>query len=499
MVDRSSKLVALVLMAVVVAAGAGYWFLTPKMPNELVSTVQETSLLTPLERSQTSTESTILASATTVASATTAWINVNATSPMNYYLSLLESNGSQPYVQLAKELRKLPDLKNATAVAKITYLALNAKNPEVKEAFELMMKAGTPSPSDFTSAVPNYNTELQVLYWLACQNEFKKDDTLALSIAAVHGLWVTMGNEQVKQAVRNDSTQLLRYFREINELQRAQGYFRLEDYPLEAKLSLAWTGGATPAWGEYGLSDKLWSGGYTTKKLDLEAYRWDAVNVTTLTRMRGIIEKNGWSSADVNLVVANLEHYFYFTNTRKYLDTWRSDHWIYSRLHMYDIEIEIGGGKHRSFFLLTPNYQFDFYLRNGYVTGNCVDETVFIEAWAKSWGIATTGLISTTTDDEHMYSIYYDPATRSWRAYSGQLAWYLSSPGAGNLIMLRVFKPSVQQRGYLRIYEIPIQDYTNFGGGMFTVFKGVYTLDSVRETFSKGLPTSEMKEWLLYS
>jgi len=50
---------------------------------------------------------------------------------------------------LAKELRKIPDLKNATAVAKIVYLALNATNPEVREAFQLVIKGGTPDPSGF--------------------------------------------------------------------------------------------------------------------------------------------------------------------------------------------------------------------------------------------------------------------------------------------------------------------------------------------------------------
>jgi len=202
--SKSSKLIAILLIAVVVAVGAGYWIFTPKMPNELVSTAHQTSLLTSLERA--SSESTILASATTVASATTIWLNISETQPVSYYLSLLESNGSQPYVQLAKELRKLPDLTNATAVAKITYLALNATNPEVKEAFELMIKGGTPDPRDFTYAVPRYNTELQVLYWLAFQNEFKKDDTLALAIAMVNGLWVTMGNEEVREAVKRDSS-----------------------------------------------------------------------------------------------------------------------------------------------------------------------------------------------------------------------------------------------------------------------------------------------------
>jgi len=481
------NLLAAVIIAVAILGGVvGWQQFAPKLGSPTVITV-------------TPTATTVTGSQTIVApQRQTEWIRIGEVKPINYYLSLLESNRTAPYAQLFWELLKLPNLVNATAVAKITYLALNATNPEVKEAFELMIKGGTPDPKDFTYTVPSWNTELQVLYWLASQNEFKKDDTLALSIAMVHGLWVTMGDERVQEAVKKDASDLLAYFRNINELQRERGYHGLEDYPLEAKLSLSWTGGATPAWGEYGLSDKLWSGGYTTKRLDLKAYRWDSVNVTTLTRMREMIDKNDWSSRDVNLVVANLEQYFYFSNTRRYQDTWRSDHWIYSRLGMHDVQIEIGGERHRSFFLLTPNYQFDFYLRNGYVTGNCVDETVFVGAWAKSWGISTTGLVSTAANDEHMYSVYYDPATKAWTAYPNQLAWYMSGPGAGNMIMLRVFKPPVQQGGYLRIYEIPVQDYTNFGGGMFTTFRGVYTLDSVRGIFSKGLPISEMKQWLLY-
>jgi len=293
------NLLAAVIIAVAILGGVvGWQQFAPKLGSPTVITV-------------TPTATTVTGSQTIVApQRQTEWIRIGEVKPINYYLSLLESNRTAPYAQLFWELLKLPNLVNATAVAKITYLALNATNPEVKEAFELMIKGGTPDPKDFTYTVPSWNTELQVLYWLASQNEFKKDDTLALSIAMVHGLWVTMGDERVQEAVKKDASDLLAYFRNINELQRERGYHGLEDYPLEAKLSLSWTGGATPAWGEYGLSDKLWSGGYTTKRLDLKAYRWDSVNVTTLTRMREMIDKNDWSSRDVNLVVANLEQYF---------------------------------------------------------------------------------------------------------------------------------------------------------------------------------------------
>lgn len=190
MTNKGLRLTAIVLVATVVAAGFGYWLLVPRMPSEIVSyTTQQTSLTISSEQThQTSTVSTMPTSATSL------WISVTATQPISYYLKLLDSNGTQPYVQLERELRKLPDLKNATAVAKIAYLALNATNPEVKEAFELMIKGGTPDAREFSYSVPRYNTELQVLYWLACQNEFKKDDTLALAIGMANGLWLTMGD-----------------------------------------------------------------------------------------------------------------------------------------------------------------------------------------------------------------------------------------------------------------------------------------------------------------
>jgi hypothetical protein len=106
-----------------------------------------------------------------------------------------------------------------------------------------MMKGGTPDPRDFKSPVPDHNTELQVLYWLACQSEFKKDDTLALEISLVNGIWVATGLDEAGSAVRNDTAQVLSYFREMSRLQQDRSYPNLESYPLEAKTCLVSTGG----------------------------------------------------------------------------------------------------------------------------------------------------------------------------------------------------------------------------------------------------------------
>lgn len=281
--SKAPKLVALALIAVVLAAGASYWLFSPKPPSEIVTYTSEGTSLSLSRRTSDQTQTTFTMSSTATGTATTLWLNVSATEPVSYYLALLESNRTEPYVQLAKELRKLPDLENATAVAKIASLTLNATNPEVKGAFELMIKGGTPSQSEFSYAVPNYNTELQVLYWLALQDEFKKDDTLALTIAMVNGLWVTMGDDQVREAVRKDTSDLLAFFRETNEIQRARGYGCLEDYPLEAKVALAWAGAQSPTMAkDHALVL------FRDRSLDLRSYQWDTISVNTLRRMRDL-------------------------------------------------------------------------------------------------------------------------------------------------------------------------------------------------------------------
>ncbi|MCJ7505488.1 transglutaminase-like domain-containing protein [Candidatus Bathyarchaeota archaeon] len=75
--------------------------------------------------------------------------------PANYYLSLLESNSSEPYVQLAKELRKLPELSNTTelnivdsktsgAVESIVTVVLKADRSELI-ALGKILNEGIPS------------------------------------------------------------------------------------------------------------------------------------------------------------------------------------------------------------------------------------------------------------------------------------------------------------------------------------------------------------------
>ena len=453
------------------------------MPAEtLTFTTQKSSSLSPsLRTSQSSPSSTTVTSA----SETTLWINVTASKPVSYYLGLLESNGTQPYAQLAKELRKLPDLTNATAVAEITYLALSATNPEVKEALELMIKGGTPSPSDFTYTVPNYNTELQVLYWLACQNEFKKDDTLALAIAMVNGLWITKGDNQVREAVKKDTSDLLTFFREDDEMQRARGYSSLEEYPLEVKICLAWTGGYSTSGGRpYPLQL------YKDRKLPFRGYVWDTVSLHTLRKMRDLMETKGWIVGSVDTTVASVERYLYF-----------STHWNYTGNTETEF-IEVDGEKVLVHDINNVDFTFEYLLENDKAFGDCGDESGLVDAFAKSWGIATTYVLHQSYDDKmteiiwsHMKISYYEPVSKTWKICEEQLNVGINEPYR---FTLYVYRPPTKLPDYLNYHPNPSFRFRAYGNECYA-FERQLSAGEIKGMFLTGIGSAEMKQWLLYS
>lgn len=65
-----------------------------------------------------------------------------------------------------------------------------------------MLKCGIPEKSYFSYEVPDYNTELQCLWCLVEQNEFKDYDTLPKAIAMNHGSFITMKTDKVKNSVK---------------------------------------------------------------------------------------------------------------------------------------------------------------------------------------------------------------------------------------------------------------------------------------------------------
>jgi hypothetical protein len=410
-----------------------------------------------------------------------------------YYLDELEKND---YGSLKEEILKIPDPKNdidsIEALEDIVYLALDGnpyeeyedrfdpgkitKKTETQEAFDLMLKGGTPDPSDFEYAIAKYNTELQVLYWLAEQNEFKNEDTLVLATAMVNGLWVTMGDEQVRNAVHEDANSILDYFRETNEWQRTRDYYQLEDYPLEAMVALGWTGNRTLNRDPFGLQK------FKNDKLPLGAYLHNTVNVSTLKDMRRESERYKWVNRDINKFIEHIEENFFFSGIRK--------NWDY---HTGENEEEIDK-------IVSTNIDvqyWDLYKRGLRCRGDCGAETGFVDAWVKSTGGASTTIWRHTFPREpikrHNHVIYFDPSSDLWKAYEKQL----EEPDREmqTIYDLWIYKPPVNQINIL--YEVG-HGTGDWKGNPYYLIKNI-TLGRIRNMFLCGTKTSEMKEWVLYS
>ena len=117
-----------------------------------------------------------------------------------------------------------------------------------------------------------------------------------------HGIWVTMGDEDVKEA--------LRFGRETAEMQDALNLnYNLEKYPLEARVAWAWRGGTILG----SRMPLIWTivepqdpKNYThrsyidqNKKLDLFGYHWNAIIVSTLEEMRHATINKNWLDKNV--------------------------------------------------------------------------------------------------------------------------------------------------------------------------------------------------------
>ncbi|MFQ6089382.1 MAG: hypothetical protein ACE5K0_10840, partial [Candidatus Methanofastidiosia archaeon] len=426
---------------------------------------------------------------------------------MEYYLSLIEDKFSE----VSKELKKLPEMnkrkisqETLEAMEDITQLILEGqpyenynnrfksskitRENEVWEAFELMLDGGTPNPRDFSYQVPDYNTELQALFWIAEQNEFKQNDTLALAIAMDNGLYITMGDNKVREAVYKDMNDLLEFFRETNLMQIERGYYPLEDYPLEAKVALGWTGNYSPLGGrEYHLSH------YSYERLDKEGYDWNTVEIKTLKRMRTLMEKNHWVNGDVNITVRNIEEYFYFSGFKQ--------HWTYTNPEASpgapEGYIIIDGKSVINHDTCNIDWEFRYIIQNEKGLGDCGEQSMVVETFLKSWGIPANYIARQRwlygRYVSHFNAIYFDPVESKWKAYYKQLNIFLNYKDS---FYFYIFKPPIMLKNYIDREWTGGND-PHVVGGMAYMDK--LTIQDIKTMFTKGVSTTQMKKWLLYS
>jgi len=402
-----------------------------------------------------------------------------------YLFSQLEQHD---YGNLAAQLRELPQIQDGVsaeeveALADITALAITASNREVREAFQLLLEGGTPNPSDLTYPVPSWNTELQVLYWLAKQNEFKRDDTLAQAIAMVNGIWVSMGTAEVRDAVCKDVNDLLNFFRETNEIQKARGYYQLEDYPLEALACLVDISNAGPMIGPSPY--RLWQS-YIVRglRLDQSGYDWNTLSVETLRRMREVMDQRGWINRQPTETLTNLEFWFYFNVAPQHRTG--STNWQFVDWRTEPYPVDRGN----------VDNLFEQFLETNKGWGSCVEETELLRAFLQSWGIAAN-----TLSWGHVYNYIFDHTSGKWKAYERQLEvldWERPNPSMQDVATFYFYKPPIDQSRFLS-YPDPDTVEDVWRDLDFYVLYGDLSFAEMKSRLSEiGIPTEDMKQLLL--
>jgi hypothetical protein len=211
--------------------------------------------------------------------------------------------------------------------------------------------------------------------------------------------------------------------------------------------------------------------------------------------MRDWMVRYKWVSRDIGKTVAFLEDNFYFSGMGV---RWESaDVSVNNKIIQLDSETCLNN------HIFNNNAQFTRYIRGEKVTGGCADEASFIDAWCKSWGIASTAVWHQEWDEHrnicgHYFVIYYDPAIAAWKADKQQLSVLPTPlyPSGKYAAQLYIFRPPVIQPGYLKLDTI--DNIAVAPRNMFYMPKERMPFDEIQRMFSSGVPTSEMKQWLLY-
>lgn len=150
------------------------------------------------------------------------------------------------------------------------------------------------------------------------------------------------------------------------------------------------------------------------------------------------------------------------------------------------------------------DFVFRFFLEHGYAFGDCGDETTLVDALAKSVGVATDpvsyGVWYQNSMIRHVWTMYYDPTSRSWKSYRRQAsidAYPSSLDDRTDLkALFFVNKPPVSQPGYLR--NTDYTELSRYSGR--TVFRtDEYTIQELCLLLSRGVDSPTVKQWLLYT
>jgi sarcosine oxidase delta subunit len=370
-----------------------------------------------------------------------------------------------------------------------------------------MLRGGVNTELHTPYSVPSWNTELEVLYWLAEQNQFERDDALAQAVAMVNGIWISLGTDDVQQAVYSDCNDMLNFLRDTNELQKTWGASQLEDYPLDALAALAWSGNDLGRGGHIHyclISDKSCQPSHyplnihhfienIDRQVTLKDYRWNTVSVQTLRQLQQTVVQRPWLGQDANVTADNLENYFYVgPNNRGFSFA----HWNFTEPN--DEFINVNGEQTIDHNMNNANFEYQYFTKTDGGIGVCDDNMTLINAFLKSCGVASTALTRTygiVNGLNHTHAIYYDPSSDSWKGAQGELLIGFTDTGFSTNWNVYIARPPILQHNYFNSEPDSKQKFMI----MLDIYYKMLGVDSdqITSMFTSGVPTSTTHDWFL--
>ena len=104
----------------------------------------------------------------------------------------------------------------------------------------------------------------------------------------------------------------------------------------------------------------------------------------------------------------------------------------------------------------------------------------------------------------HPFAVYYEPNGKLWKAWPLQAQESHKARLLNETVDYLVFRPPVSQEGYVPEIRYNVEgpefDLSIYVFGRpYQIFKKGTTVGNMAPILSKGLPTYQMKQWLLYS
>jgi len=372
----------------------------------------------------------------------------------------LEKNSN--FTTLIEDFDDLPkikdgiNLKEKNAVERILLLMKN-DDPEIEKAFEVMQKYGR--PLNFTNYdFPTHNTQLEVLLWLAEEQEISDYDRIALAIALDYGAVLAISEEEVRKELKVYVLDLYDYFVETDAIVP----WAIEEYPLNADIALVWGAnsinyplffekvGQYPEgtkYSEIGIPNYYclkWVEVFSDRRMSKEDFNWLFVDVSTLQEIRGVLTcetfSGGFNNARVEEIANEIDSML--THSLDY----HTDH-PSAEVSYIKIEGRITPGCGLS----NPDWQWEHFKKEDRIIGNCRDVSYMNIFFLKSLNIPAISIGVKSESLGHQVVAFYEFNEGLWRITENQKRIIERHTKVSNLFVSRHY-PIVWSNWHEKMY-----------------------------------------------